>query len=236
MKTTILATDITNGNNRREISIEEFSRCSLCGFDILPAHITSFFYWDDDGSYLQNTLYSLFFCPHCKQVMMRKVPITENHVGRLTERNSVTFHPHSPPCTRFSNAITTISPQFVEIYHQSEAAEAAGLNEVCGIGYRKAIEFLVKDYCCSVDPEHAENIRNEFLGQTLNRIQENRIKTLAQGAVWLGNDETHYVRKNEDRDITDMKRFIAALVHFLDSEFAFQEALGFVNGNAPSTT
>lgn len=236
MKTTILATDITNRNNRREIRIETFSRCSLCNFEILPSHIDSFFYLDKDGIHQPNALYSLFLCPHCKQVIMRKAPIFENSRGRLEELSGVTFHPNNPSQTRFSDAIATLSPQFVEIYHQSESAEAAGLNEVCGIGYRKAIEFLVKDYCCSVDPEQSENIRNEFLGQTLNRIQENRIKTLAQGAVWLGNDETHYVRKNEDRDITDMKRFIAALVHFLDSEFAFQEALGFVNGNAPSTT
>ncbi len=235
MKTTILATDIKNSNNIKDVSIEEFSRCSLCNFDILPVHITSFFYLDREGKPQRNALYSLFFCPHCKQVMMRKARIFEDR-RNLAEYTGVTFHPHTPPCTRFSAAIATLSPQFVEIYHQSEAAEAAGLNEVCGIGYRKAIEFLVKDYCYSVDPEHVENIRSEFLGQTLNRIQENRIRTLAQGAVWLGNDETHYVRKNEDRDITDMKRFIAALVHFLDSEFAFQEALGFVNGDAPSTT
>ena len=236
MKTTILATDITNGNNRREISIETFSRCSLCNFDILPVHIDSFFFWDSEGRPQRNALYSLFSCPRCKRVMMRKAQIFENPMGRLGEYSGVTFHPHNPPQTRFSDAIATLSPQFVEIYHQSEAAEAAGLNEVCGIGYRKAIEFLVKDYCCSVDLEHVDNIRSEFLGQTLNRIQENRIKTLAQGAVWLGNDETHYVRKNEDRDVKDMKRFIAALVHFLESEFAFQEALGFVNGDAPSTT
>lgn len=94
----------------------------------------------------------------------------------------------------------------------------------------------MKDYCCSVDPEHTEDICKEFLGKSLTRIQETRIQTLAKSAVWLGNDETHYVRKHEDRDITDMKRFIAAMVHFLDSEFAFQEALGFVNGDAPSTT
>lgn len=236
MKTTILATDIANFNNRKEISIEAFSRCSLCHFDILPVHIDSFFYLDREGIPQRNALYSLFSCPHCKQVMMRKARIFEDPKRRLGEYSGVAFYPHNPSQTRFSDAIATLSPQFVEIYHQSEAAEAASLNEVCGIGYRKAIEFLVKDYCCSVDPEHAENIRNEFLGQTLNRIQENRIKTLAQGAVWLGNDETHYVRKNEDKDVTDMKRFIAALVHFLDSEFAFQEALGFVNGNAPSTT
>lgn len=236
MKITIWTTDIENSNNHREISIETFSRCSLCHFDVQPVHIKSCFRLDAIGNFQQNALYSLFLCPHCKQVIMRKAPIFENSRGRLEELSGVTFHPNNPSRTRFSDAITTLSPQFVEIYHQSEAAEAAGLNEVCGIGYRKAIEFLVKDYCCSIDPEHVENIRNEFLGQTLDRIQENRIKTLAQGAVWLGNDETHYVRKNEDRDITDMKRFIAALVHFLESEFAFQEALGFVNRGAPSTT
>lgn len=236
MNTTILATDITDVKNRRNISIEEFSRCTLCHFDIQPVHVASFFYFDKDEVSRKNALYSLFSCPRCKQVMMRRSQIYEDFRIGLYEHSSATFHPHNPSYTKFSKAISTLSPQFVEVYHQSEAAEADGLNEVCGIGYRKAIEFLVKDYCCSVDPEHTEDICKEFLGKSLTRIQENRIQTLATGAVWLGNDETHYVCKHEDRDITDMKRFIAAMVHFLDSEFAFQEALGFVNGDAPSTT
>lgn len=37
-----------------------------------------------------------------------------------------------------------------------------------------------------------------------DHIQEEGIKTVAERAAWLGNDETHYLRKWEDKDINDL--------------------------------
>lgn len=113
MKTTILATDITDVKNRRNISIEDFSRCSLCHFDIQPVHVASFFYLDKEGSFRKNALYSLFSCPRCKQVMMRKSLIYDGYDNRLTEHDGATFYPHTPSYTKFSDAISKLSPQFV---------------------------------------------------------------------------------------------------------------------------
>jgi hypothetical protein len=36
--------------------------------------------------------------------------------------------------------------------------------------------------------------------------------------VWLGNDETHYVRKWENKDINDLKRLIAMTVAWVEIE------------------
>lgn len=41
----------------------------------------------------------------------------------------------------------------------------------------------------------------------------------------IGNDETHCVRKHEDRDISDMKQFISAVLHYIDAELTFEDAL-----------
>lgn len=41
------------------------------------------------------------------------------------------------------------------------------------------------------------------------------IKEMAKRAVWLGNDETHYVRKWEDKDIQDLKNLIDLTVYFI---------------------
>ncbi len=40
-------------------------------------------------------------------------------------------------------------------------------------------------------------------------------KTLATQSAWIGNDETHYIRKQEDRDVQDIKSFIQAIVYFI---------------------
>ena len=54
----------------------------------------------------------------------------------------------------------------------------------------------------------SEKIYKTALGSCINKIDNSSIKELARCATWLGNDETHYIRKWEDRDIHDLKNLI----------------------------
>lgn len=36
-------------------------------------------------------------------------------------------------------------------------------------------------------------------------------------AVWLGNDETHYVRKWEEKDVNDLKLLVRLTVNWIDN-------------------
>lgn len=38
---------------------------------------------------------------------------------------------------------------------------------------------------------------------------------MAERATWLGNDETHYVRKWENKDLKDLKNLIDLTVYFI---------------------
>ncbi len=133
--------------------------------------------------------------------------------------------PSTPLTTIIPDGIKALSPNFAETYSQSETAESQRLFQICGVGYRKALEYLVKDYLCHKSPECSEDIRSEFLAASIKRIDDSRIKTLAERSTWIGNDETHYVKKHEDLDFNDMKRFIKALLTYVESELAFEEAL-----------
>jgi len=105
--------------------------------------------------------------------------------------------------------VESISQSFKLVFLQAAAAEAHGLNEIAGLGYRKALEFLVKDFCIHNDPDKEQKIKAELLGNTIaNRIDDPNVKECARRAAWLGNDEAHYVRRWEDRDITDLKVLI----------------------------
>lgn len=126
---------------------------------------------------------------------------------------------------QFEANIEGLSPQFVKIYNQALEAESRQLDEIAGIGYRKALEFLVKDYCKHMHPEKGTEIERLPLGKCISDYIENRsITTLASRAVWIGNDETHYTRKLEGRDISDMKTFIRALVHYVGMELTVEDA------------
>ena len=126
--------------------------------------------------------------------------------------------PATPKDEDVPDSVQTLSPTFVEIYNQSAAAEAFGLTEIDGIGLRKALEFLVKDFAISQHPDKKESIEKIFLSNCIKAyIEDPNVQACAELATWLGNDEAHYVRKWEDKDIADLKRLIKLTMNWVDN-------------------
>src|ERR1035441_3877448 len=168
--------------------------------------------------------YAVFRCPvsKCRGLYtgFYKISknITMNWDGDLT-KTMLARHTDEKP---FPKNITEISPSFCQIFNQAHLAEENGLNQICGPGYRKALEFLIKDFLIlhkfKGDEGKKAEIDKAFLGPVIQKfIDDERIKQCAKRAVWLGNDETHYVRKWEDKDLKDLKSLILLTVNFTDS-------------------
>ena len=129
----------------------------------------------------------------------------------LTSRDYriVRLQPQNPIGIIFEEEIKRLSPLFCEIYRQSYLAESNGYKQIAGCGYRKALEFLIKDYCIYKNPDSSGEIKTKWLGEVIKtNIDDNTIKACAEKATWLGNDETHYVRQWEDMDIKDLKELL----------------------------
>lgn len=92
------------------------------------------------------------------------------------------------------------------------------MDEICGGGYRKALEFLIKDYLSKdLNEEESKQIKLKTLGNCIkDNIDNDQIKSMAQRAAWLGNDEIHYERKWEDKDLQDLKKFIDATIYWIE--------------------
>lgn len=119
----------------------------------------------------------------------------------------------------FSEIIKTISPLFSIIYNQANSAEQNKLDQITGVGYRKALEFLIKDYAIKNNPSEEESIKKTPLMQVINKhIGDTNIKNVAKRAVWLGNDETHYIRVWEDKDLSFLKQLIDLTIHWIEAE------------------
>jgi hypothetical protein len=119
----------------------------------------------------------------------------------------------------FPQALKDISPQFEVIYNQALIAEHQVLLEICGVGYRKALEFLIKDYAIKNNIEKKDHIEKLLLGQVIEKyVSDDKIKNVAKRAVWLGNDETHYIRKWEGKNLSDLKKLIDLTVHWIEME------------------
>lgn len=221
----VISVDNPRGGSRT-CTYPEVSECPICHCRIVPVPVT--------GSYKQlgpllNSVTRfdvsiIFLCPNCQDTFLvkYKADISGNYLTASSLQGQWPLYPKS---AEISDAIKTMSPLFATTYAEATQAEAENLTEIAGCGYRKAVEYLVKDYLCTKFPDQSDSIKGEFLGTAIKRIEDDRIKTLAERTVWIGNDETHYVRKHENLDIEDMKRFITAMLHYIDAELALEEAL-----------
>ena len=217
-----------NGGRKATFLIPELDECPICHYALKPTVLEQRYVLDSsNGDCPLGNLYVTFFCHKCRKVFLGRFlqDISTDYPLRADYLGKYELFPETPNFEAFSKGISELSPTFVETYRQAQQAEAEKLSQICGVGYRKSLEYLVKDYLCHKFPGDEDDIKTEALGRSLQRVEDARIKTLAQRATWIGNDETHYVRKHEDLDIGTMKTFIQAMVHFVDSELTFEQAL-----------
>jgi hypothetical protein len=119
----------------------------------------------------------------------------------------------------FQKEIMKTSPKFFVIYNQAKEAEDRGLKEICGAGYRRALEFLIKDYLIKKRVRKSNEIKETRLGACIkNYIDSPNIKDCAKRAAWLGNDETHYIRIWKDKDLEDLKDLIELTANWIRDE------------------
>ncbi|MCH1973462.1 DUF4145 domain-containing protein [Muricomes sp. OA1] len=176
-----------------------------------------------DSNISGDCIYAIFYCPACEQCFYAEYDIISDD---LEQTVMTMIYPVSESITRFSDGINELSPNFVSIYTQAEIAESTGLDKITGLGYRKALEFLIKDYAILLHPEQKEDIKKQLLSPCISKyIKNEKLQTLATASTWLGNDETHYIRKHEEYNIQHMKSFINAVVTLIDSDLSYREAL-----------
>lgn len=203
-------------------SYEEPTICPLCKHAIKPEELGVFQFKDDNDLW---SICAVYLCKNCYKPFVAyhscKIPVGSSRY----ESKLVYVEPQRFTEETFDGPIENLSPQFVKIYNQAFAAEAKGLDEIAGLGYRKAMEFLIKDFCIHMNPEDEVNIKSLPLSKCINTYVKNeQIQTLATKAVWIGNDEAHYIRKQEDRDVSDMKNFIRAMVYFVGMVLITEDA------------
>lgn len=169
-----------------------------------------------------------FLCPSCEQYSVFEY--TEINTYKETAK-LVNYSYTKNISTNLPNNIEKVSPDFVKIYKQSQTAEAYNLIDICGVAYRKAAEFLIKDYVIRKFPESEEAIKKDALGKIISDKLSDfpKIQNLAKATTWLGNDETHYVRKHDDKDLADLKAFLLAAATFIAADYDADEALNFIN-------
>lgn len=187
--------------------------CPLCHRSVHPKLVSCRIHLDRASSRV------VFQCTHhqCQELFVSIYSAADRGAGRL-ECIYLFSAPKLPVHHNFPDVIQNLSPNFCLIFSQSEHAESERLDQLVGIGLRKALEFLVKDFAISENPAKVDEIQKTLLGPCIDKyINDVNVKECAKRAAWLGNDETHYVRKWGDKDIADLKLLVRLTVNWLES-------------------
>ena len=191
--------------------------CPLCHYSIMPE--TKGWLLVGERLRADPMLEAVYHCPRaqCDRLFIARYWPVYEHPEGLTYRLQ-DLVPANPKPPDVPDPVRNISPGFVQVFTESNAAETWGLHQIAGMGYRKALELLIKDYCIHMDSSRKADIEKMPLGKCISEcIDDTRIKDCAQRAVWLGNDETHYSRKWVDMDINDLKILIRLTVTWIES-------------------
>lgn len=214
-----------DNQDNAKVNVTVTDICPNCGRGIEPVLKDSSFYKDKNSHILFLTL----FCNSCKYAW---VDSYDYNYGETCSRN-VHYYKELP--SEFPKEISELSPQGVKTYIQSLQAEVDGYDTLVGIGLRKSLEFIIKDFLIYKFPEKADEIKGKLLGSVIkDYIDDQILQKLAQATAWIGNDETHYVRKHTGNDLQDLKKFLNATIRFIEYQLTILDAQELVSRSKKS--
>lgn len=200
------------------VNVNEPNKCPICKHALKPTILNKDLIDNNKGI---PSLYVTYLCNHCYKPFICQFNDLQKHYDfshtHLYDSSIlVSIEPNHFERITFESYINNISPSFSEIYNQALEAEHYKLDEIAGIGYRKALEFLIKDFLINHEKLDASKVKSTSLGCCIDTMINNpQLKITSSRATWLGNDQTHYEQKYTDKDIDDLKRLIELSVHWI---------------------
>ena len=193
-----------------EVRVENPSQCPHCHNGIEPRMLSQ--------SIVKGINYSIWNCTFRD---CGKQFIAVHQIVDQRSANFVGFLDGQPIGPHWPETIKNLKSKFIDTYNQALKAEYSSLDEIAGMGFRKAIEYLVKDYLIQRDSSLEGKIEDKLLssviGDNFNSPQESDLKDLLQRATWLGNDMTHYLKYHENFDINDLNELIQLVMDEIHS-------------------
>ncbi len=192
--------------------------CPTCRHAGQPKFLTASYVnhrgWGDEE------VHCIFQCPRHKCLALyigryRYKPEDRNSIDRRIKLHATFPQLFVPPLV--PALVSAVSARFIEIYSQASEAESLRLPDVAGPGYRKALEHLIKDFAISQHLAQAEDIQKMSLQGVIDKyVADSNIKDCAERAWWLGNDESHYLRK-WDLDLKNLVEVIQLTINWIDN-------------------
>ena len=222
-----------NSSVSRPVTIEDI--CPNCKKPTNPDLVNSSYFSLEE---YKTSLVLTFRCLGCKHFWTEEFIATRYFSINSTDEyriEHIKVIPNLPSDIPISDDVEIVSPIGKQIYVQALKAEHEQLDHIAGIGYRKALEFFVKDFSIVTNPDDEEKITKMSLKQVIEKyIKDEDLKTFALASAYIGNDEGHYYRKNPDKNLADLKKYIHGVIYYLEKRLIFLDAQELVNRSKKS--
>lgn len=184
--------------------------CPHCGIGVDAPFVRKCVFETEAGALLMAATCK---CTSCQRYFF----FTCLHDGKSAP--SVCIWPNSD--SPYSNDnLSAISPRFIDIYNQALRSESRGDIDIAAIGYRTALEILVKDYAINELGLDADEVSKQSLCNAIGEYlkQEDLVKT-ADVVRIFGNDYVHYKEKYPDKDFHILKSYMIIFMRLVDTEY-----------------
>ena len=137
------------------------------------------------------------------------------------------LYPNGKEKRQFHKLIEELSPRFVNVYHQAQMAEQNEAYTLAGMGYRAALEILVKDYALNVVRDSKEKISKMKLADCIahyfkGKAEDNMSLFNSADVVRIfGNDFAHWKYPedfSERESINHIKSYLDIFVSIIKTK------------------
>ena len=217
MSTDINALNINGIEILITVDVEKNDHCPICHKGIEPIKLENYLIGSDS-----DILQRLYRCPRnqCGRIFLANYCQSPNEIYYFTN-----LEPWHHEELLLPESLKENFPDFYKIYKQAIIADEMNLKEITGMGLRKSLEFLIKGFVIrklkndNASKEKINEVKKSFLGTCIEKyIDDSTIKRRAKRAVWLGNDETHFLKKWPEEDLTDLKNLIEITISSIKAQ------------------
>jgi len=145
-------------------------------------------------------------CTSCKKLFVATY-LSENKVVKsfdIIPKNATIFH---------DSLFVDLSPRFIDIYNQALRARDNNDFELASIGYRAAIEILIKDYAIKeLNKPESEVVKKSLYNAIAEYLKPDNLIPTADVIRILGNDNAHYERKYSQYSFEIIQQYMDIMI------------------------
>ena len=197
--------DLFNAANEMNCTYQKPAQCPHCGICCDPLILGSTFISPFKAKPPQ-FVFLIFQCTACKKLFTATYEVTngKSHICCMTPFKPLVF---------VDELIEKTSPRFIEVYNQAIRAKENGDLNLAAVGYRSALEILIKDYAINDLHEPSEKVVKLDLFHAISNYLSSDTVNAADVVRILGNDHTHYERKYPELDFKVLQEYMDIFVH-----------------------